>query len=118
MLINCTLVSQLAKCGELGAGLRGVRRRGGGRGARADSAAVNGIWVGRFGAVAAAFAIAFAAFDPSVGKINACATAGLFLGFLLALVFGIGGVDPTLLVAGNLVAAAPGPGPAIAQTMT
>ena len=112
VLINCTLVSQLAKCGELTAVFAGFDVAGAGAGAGAD-----GIRVGRFGAVAAAFAIAFAAFDPSVGKINACATAGLFMGFLLALVFGIGGVDPSLLVAGNLVAAAPAL-PAIAQTMT
>ena len=112
VLINCTLVSQLAKCGELTAVFAGFDVAGAGAGAGAY-----GIWVGRFGAIAAAFAIAFAAFDPNVGKINACATAGLFLGFLLALVFGIGGVNPSLLVAGNLVAAAPAL-PAIAQTMT
>lgn len=117
VLINCTLVSQLAKCGELTAVFAGFDAASAGAGAGGFGSVVNGIWVGRFGAVAAAFAIAFAAFDPSVGKINACATAGLFLGFLLALVFGIGGVDPTLLVAGNLVAAAPAL-PAIAQTMT
>jgi amino acid permease len=52
-----------------------------------------------------------------VGKINAGATAGLFLGFFTALVFGFGGVDPKLLLASNLVAAAPAL-PAIAQTMT
>jgi len=114
VLINCTLVSQLAKCSELASLFAGfdVASKG-----TAVASAAAGVWVGRFGAVASAFAIAFAAFDPNVGKINAGATAGLFLGFFTALVFGFGGVDPKLLLASNLVAAAPAL-PAIAQTMT
>ena len=112
VLINCTLVSQLAKCGELAALFAGFDVT-----SRHVASAAAGVWVGRLGAVAAAFAIAFAAFDPNVGKINAAATAGLFLGFFAALVFGFGGVNPKLLLASNLVAAAPAL-PAIAQTMT
>ena len=112
VLINCTLVSQLAKCSELAALFAGFDVT-----SRHVASAAAGVWVGRLGAVAAAFAIAFAAFDPNVGKINAAATAGLFLGFFAALVFGFGGVNPKLLLASNLVAAAPAL-PAIAQTMT
>ena len=73
-------------------GLRGVRRASAGAGAGGFGSVVNGIWVGRFGAVAAAFAIMFAAFDPS-GKINACATAGCFSVFARARVRDRGGSD-------------------------
>ena len=110
VLINCTLVSQLAKCGELAALFAGFD-------VTAAATQSAGVWVSRVGAVVSACAIAFAAFDPSVGKINAMATAGLFLGFFSALVFGFGGVDPKLLLVGNVIAAAPAL-PAIAQTMT
>ena len=110
VLINCTLVSQLVKCGELAALFAGFD-------VTAVATKSAGILVSRVGAVVSAFAIAFAAFDPNVGKINAMATAGLFLGFFAALVFGFGGVNPKLLLVGNVIAAAPAL-PAIAQTMT
>lgn len=108
ILINCTLVSQLAKCGELTALFFGH-----------DVTIANGAgrWIGRFGSVISANAIAFAAFDKKIGKINALATSGLFLGFLGALCFGAGGVNPQLLALGSWTAAVPAL-PAIAQTMT
>ena len=63
VLINCTLVSQLAKCGELAFVITG----GG-----IDS---------RVGSLISAFIIAGASFRRSVGKINALATTGLFASF-------------------------------------
>ena len=108
VLINCTLVSQLAKCGELTALAFGY-----------NVLTSNGIgqWIGRLGSIASAFAIAFAAFDPKIGKINALATTGLFAGFFAALFFGVSGVNPGLLAVGSITAAMPAL-PAIAQTMT
>lgn len=99
VLINCTLVSQLAKCGELGMTFTGGRL-----GARA-------------GSLAAAFVVAAASFRRSAVKINALATTGLFAGFTLACVAGAPGVSGELLLVGNAAAALPAL-PAIMQTMT
>ena len=105
LLINCTLVSQLAKCGELAVLASGV------------GASPNAAWFARLGSVVSAFIVAGAAFNRGVGKINALATSGLFASFAAACVVGASGISGKLLLASNLVAAAPAL-PAIMQTMT
>ena len=72
ILINCTLVSQLAKCGQLAALATGVAANGGAW-----------VWATRFGTLSA-FIIAGAAFRRDVGRINALATTGLFCSFAAA----------------------------------
>jgi amino acid permease len=114
VLINCTLVSQLAKCGELTAVFAGFDVAGAGAGAGAGRTG--------FGSVVSARSPPRSrSRSPrstrTWGRSTHVPPRVCFLGFLLALVFGIGGVNPSLLVAGNLVAAAPAL-PAIAQTMT
>jgi len=105
-LINCTLVSQLAKCGELVAAAVG-----------GGAAAATVVWVSRLGSVVAAATLSAAALSRGAGRINAVATAGLFGGFATACVVGAPGVNPALLLTSNLAAAAPAL-PAIMQTMT
>ena len=105
LLINCTLVSQLAKCGDLAVLASGV------------GASPNAAWFARLGSAVSAFIVAGAAFNRGVGKINALATSGLFASFAAACVVGASGISGKLLLASNLVAAAPAL-PAIMQTMT
>ena len=95
LLINCTLVSQLAKCGELAVLASGV------------GASPNAAWFARLGSVVSAFIVAGAAFNRGVGKINALATSGLFASFAAACVVGASGISGKLLLASNFVAAAP-----------
>ena len=122
-LINCTLVSQLAKCGELVAtavfgGAAAAGAGGGGvGGGSAAAAAATVVWVSRLGSVVAAATLSAAALSRGAGRINAVATAGLFGGFASACVVGAPGVNPALLLTSNLAAAAPAL-PAIMQTMT
>lgn len=98
VLINCTLVSQLAKCGELGAMFLGGM----------DT---------RVASLLSAFIVAGASFNRGVGRINALATIGLFSGFMLALIAGVGGLSFETLAVANVLAAVPAL-PAIMQTMT
>ena len=102
ILINCTLVSQLAQCGNMTTLFLPF----------ADGAA----WQ-RFGSVFAAFVIAGASFRKYVGKINAFATAGLFAAFAAACVAGAPGISVGTLLTANATAAIPAL-PAIMQTMT
>mmetsp|Transcript_30253 Transcript_30253/g.48692 ORF Transcript_30253/g.48692 Transcript_30253/m.48692 type:complete len:468 (+) Transcript_30253:301-1704(+) len=99
VLINCTLVSQLAKCGELAALMSG------------------GALHSRIGSIASALVVAGFSFNRGAGKVNALATGGLFAAFGLACVAGAPGVSTQLLLAGNMAAALPAL-PAILQTMT
>ena len=90
ILINCTLVSQLAKCGQLAALATGVaaeRRRG----------------CTRLGTLLRALVIAGAAFRRDVGRINALATTGLFCSFAAACLAGAASISTNALAKANLL---------------
>ena len=106
ILINCTLVSQLAKCGQLAALATGVAANGGA-----------GVWATRLGTLLTALVIAGAAFRRDVGRINALATTGLFCSFAAACLAGAAGISTNALAKANLLLAVPAL-PAIMQTMT
>ena len=105
ILINCTLVSQLAKCGELAALSIGA------------GAGAAWWWATRLGTLATAVLIAGAAFRRDVGRINALATTGLFASFAAACVVGSAGISTGMLAKVNVLMAVPAL-PAIMQTMT
>ena len=96
ILINCTLVSQLAKCGQLAALATGVAANGGAC-----------VWATRLGTLLTALVIAGAAFRRDVGRINALATTGLFCSFAAACLAGAAGISTNALAKANLLLAVP-----------
>ena len=89
VMMNCTLVSQLAKCGALAHFFSG------------------GVVSHVIGATATAAAVGAIAFSRAASKVNAVATVGIFASFALICVFGMANLAPGKLAFMDFAAVLP-----------
>jgi len=89
VMMNCTLVSQLAKCGSLA------------------NFFSNGAISHVMGAFVTAAVIGAVSFSRMAAKVNAVATVGIFASFLAICVFGVQNLSPSKLAFMNFAAALP-----------
>ena len=89
VMMNCTLVSQLAKCGSLASFFSG--------------GAVSHV----FGAAVTAAVVGYVSFSNKAAKVNAYATVGIFISFAAICVFGVTNLMPSKLTFMNFAAAMP-----------
>ena len=89
VMMNCTLVSQLAKCGALASFFSG------------------GVVTHMAGASLTAAAVGAVAFSRAAAKVNAVATVGIFASFALICVFGVANLSPGKLAFMNFAAMLP-----------
>jgi len=99
VLINCTLVSQLAKCGELG------------------TAFSSGLLPNAVGTIVAGAVLAVVSFSRGVARINSVCTMGMGIAFGILVLVGLPGVTLQPLMVASFASAVPAL-PAFAQIMT